>query len=354
MHLEWLRIKSVRNLLDVQLQLNPDVNVFSGNNGSGKTALLEAIHCLSRCRSFRTPRINHVVNHQQKTLQISAGLQHPEYGCLTTGIERGSGKIAIRFNHQNVAKVSSQAAEIPVIPVTPDSHELVTGSPAHRRKWLDWAMFHVEHGYIEHWRNYHKALKQRNYLLQHGMEEELDVWERQLAKAAIRINTAREKYLQTLLQQLESVAGQLAVDCPQLLYRPGWPDSRSLAACLKESRQQDVKMARTRYGVHRSELAISVNGGLIAHSYSRGQIKLLINALSWSQALVIHKHTGKYPILLADDFLAELDKSAKQRITEVYGGYPGQVFMTTTNDPFVTDLFKEKLFHVKHGEVNPW
>ncbi|MGI9228662.1 MAG: DNA replication/repair protein RecF [Gammaproteobacteria bacterium] len=353
MQIEWLQIRQVRNLLDVELQaLHPGINVFYGPNGSGKTAILEAIHCLSRCRSFRTARIDRVVNHQFPILQVSAGLNHADFGKVTTGVERGNGHINIRFNNASVNRVSVQAAQIPILTITPDSHELITGSPGHRRKWLDWAMFHMEHNYVEQWRSYHKALKQRNHLLKAGQQQGLGAWESRLEEAAIAINQARQAYLGELLQQLRRVCEQLGVICPQVDYEQGWPAGRELGACLQENRGMDAKLGRTRWGIHRSELAIKADEGLVAHSYSRGQIRLLINALSWAQAQVIHHRTGSPPVLLADDLLAELDQAAKQQILGIYQAYTGQVFITTTHDPLVMNLPEGKLFHVEHGQVN--
>ena len=158
MHIEWLQVRNVRNLSDQRIEPGPALNVICGPNGSGKTALLEAIHILGRCRSFRTPGINRVIRYQQKELQISAGLRLPDRTLVVTGVERSRTALNIRYNQRTVRKVSEQAALIPVITVTPESHRLVSGSPVFRRRWLDWAMFHVKPDYIETWRDYHRAL----------------------------------------------------------------------------------------------------------------------------------------------------------------------------------------------------
>ena len=351
MRIEWLRIKHVRNVLALELRPHPAFNVFHGPNGSGKTAVLEAIHCLSRCRSFRDARVERVVNREHKTLQVSAGLCHAGLGRVVTGVERGHGHIRIRFNHASVNKVSAQAAQLPVIAITPDSHELITGSPRHRRKWLDWALFHVEPAYLTQWRDYHKALRQRSHLLKSGKAHGLEAWEARLEQAAAEINRARLAYLAVLLEELRQLCDGLALPCPRVDYRQGWPAERALSACLRESRGADYTLGRTQYGAHRSELAITAEDGFVAHSWSRGRIRLLINALSWAQARVLHRRTGNPPALLADDLLAELDQAAQRRILQVCHAYAGQVFVTTTHDPAATDLSGGKLFHMKHGAV---
>ena len=156
------------------------LNLVVGPNASGKTALLEAIHMLSRARSFRTPRIKEVIQKEQLTLQVSAQITNKQSRSISTGIEKGYGTTSIRYEGKALKTVSEQANNIPLLIITPDSHTLVTGAPRDRRHWLDWAMFHVEPTYIGIWRNYQRALRNRNNLLkQGGTNNQLSSWERQ-------------------------------------------------------------------------------------------------------------------------------------------------------------------------------
>ena len=165
MYIEWLQIQNVRNLTDLRIEPATRLNILVGPNASGKTSVLEAIYLLSMARSFRTPRVREVIQHQQQSLLVTAGLRYTRSGLVNTGIEKGPGTTAIHFNGENVKKISEQARNIPLILIAPDIQNLALGSPRQRRHWLDWAMFHVEPTYLDDWRDYHKALRQRNSLL---------------------------------------------------------------------------------------------------------------------------------------------------------------------------------------------
>ena len=257
--------------------------------------------------------------------------------------------MSIRYNDQDVRRVSEQAAQVPMIAITPDSHKLITGGPTHRRRWLDWAMFHVEHEYIESWRNYHKALKYRNNLLKQNQASQLAPWERTMQLTADIINVQRQVFLDELSRELVWVGQQLNIPLPTLEYHCGWQEGVALDQHLAECRKEDLERGNTRYGLHRCNLLITENGKQIGHYYSRGQIKLFITALSLAQGKVFKRRTNRQPILLADDLSAELDGDSQSRIIQTIIEHGGQVFITTTKEAITVDLAQQKLFHVEHG-----
>ena len=165
MYLEWLQAQQVRNLNNIYLQPAKQLNVITGKNASGKTAVLESIFLLARAKSFRTPRIQEVIQHKKESLIITAKLQHEKEGEITTGIEKQYGKVTINQNGERIKTVSDQVRKFPIILVTQETQTLITGTPKNRRHWLDWAMFHVEHDYLENWKRYMRALRHRNSLL---------------------------------------------------------------------------------------------------------------------------------------------------------------------------------------------
>ncbi len=351
MYIDWLQIRHVRNLSEVRLEPVAKLNVLVGPNGSGKTAVLEAIHFLSRCRSFRTPRVTQVIQGQKTALQISAGLYLPGEISVTAGIERGPGKMQIRYNGEDVRRVSEQAGHVPVVCVTPDSHQFITGGARYRRRWLDWAMFHVEPGYIECWRHYHKALKSRNNLLKQRQADQLSYWEKEMDVAATGINQARQVFIDDLNVSLALICKALTIPLPVLRYKPGWELKNGLAQCLKESRERDLENGNTRYGIHRSDLEIKDQDKEIGQLYSRGQLKCFLLALSLAQMQVFHSHKARYPILLVDDLPAELDGESQSRIIEMLMGHSGQVFISTTREAMIDRFQQEKMFHMEHGNV---
>ncbi len=257
--------------------------------------------------------------------------------------------MSIRYNDQDVRRVSEQAARIPIIAVTPDSHKLITGSPTYRRRWLDWAMFHVEPEYIESWQNYHKALRCRNNLLKQNQEAQLTPWERAMRLMADLINIQRQAFLNELSRELVWAGQRLNIPLPKLEYHCGWQEGVALDQHLEECRKEDLERGNTRYGLHRCDLLITENGKQIGHYYSRGQVKLFITALSLAQVNVFKRRTNRQPILLVDDLSAELDGDSQSRIIQTIIEHGGQVFITTTKEAITVDLAQQKVFHVEHG-----
>ena len=349
MHIEWLQVINVRNLSNLRLEPDPSLNIITGPNGSGKTALLEAVHILSRCRSFRASAINNVIRHQQKELQVSAGLRLPDQSTVVTGVERSRGTINIRYNNRTIRKVSEQATQVPVITITPDSHGMVSGSPVFRRRWLDWAMFHVKPSYIETWRDYHKALKNRNSLLRKNDVEQLEIWEQAMWLSARIINAQRREFIAEISDEMADTTQHLKIPQVELVYEQGWQSGVDLDRFLAQHRKADLDRGITRHGIHRSDIVIRQDERDIGHFYSRGQIKLCIIALSLAQDRVFRHRTGHSPIILVDDLQAELDVTGQHHVVEVLARQGVQVFITTTGKIPSNKQTRSRMFHVKQG-----
>ena len=351
MHIEWLHVKNVRNLSDLRIEPGPGLNVICGPNGSGKTALLEAIHILGRCRSFRTPGINRVISYRQRELQISAGLRLPDRTQVITGVERSRNRLNIRYNNRTVHKVSEQAALIPVITVTPESHRLVSDSPVYRRRWLDWAMFHVKPDYIQSWKEYHKALKNRNNLLRRKKIDELGAWEQAMWRAAKIMTAQRNAFIRDLSEAMQVTIRKLRIPATTLEYDCGWQTGIDLDLFLAEQRRGDMERGATRQGLHRSDITICQDGRDVGHFYSRGQVKLCIVALSLALDSVFRRSTQRAPVVLVDDLPAELDQTGQQRIIQALAGQEGQVFVTAAGELPPVHHIETTMFHVEQGRI---
>lgn len=352
MHIECLRAQHVRNLSDIAIEPGPHLNLFVGPNASGKTALLEAIYFLSRAKSFRTPRIKEVIQHRQQALLVTAEINHK--GTLTkTGVEKTHGKTTIQYQGESVKRVSEQAKNLPLMLITPDSHTLVTGGPKLRRHWLDWSMFHVEPSYLDEWRSYHKALRQRNSLLKGGglKSEQLIGWELMMVKEAELLAEQRQEFVEQLNDEMSAVTGNMLPFDVNLRFTKGWPSDQSLQRYLESGRGQDKHTGRTKHGAHRADVDF-VSGEFSLDSVcSRGQMKLFVATLLLAQARLLEKKTGKRPIYLIDDFAAELDMEAREKFVSLMLEQQAQVFLTSTEMnggelPWNT----MKMFHVKRGE----
>lgn len=352
MHIEWLRVQNVRNLTDVIIEPSPGINIFTGPNASGKTAILEAIHFLSRARSFRTTRVSEIIQHQKDILLVTANIQHPRFGRVKTGIERKQGKTSILYKGESVKKLSQQASNIPLILITTNTHRLITGTPKYRRHWLDWALFHVEPAYLKIWYDYHRSLRHRNSLLKSGITvgEQLSGWEYLMVEAANKINTLRGDFIKQLQKIVSKYTQEVFSDQPHLTLLSGWPEDKSLNLCLELGRESDKQIGYTRHGVHRADIKFSDNSYRLSSTYSQGQIKLFVATVLVAQARLFEERTGNKPFFLIDDFAAELDTQARAEFISLLIKQKAQVFLTTTEtSPEALTTGPSMMFHVERG-----
>lgn len=349
-----LRVKNVRNIKSVNIEPNPGINLFTGPNGSGKTALLEAVHVLARARSFRTPRIKEVIQRKQELLQVSAEVLSSQQQKSPTGIEKTYGQTTIKFNGKAVKTVSEQAKNIPLVFVTPDSQVLITGSPKDRRHWLDWAMFHVEQEYIFLWRKYQTALRNRNNLLKdEGTDSQLLVWEKIMIESAGKLSVYRQSFIEILQGFFEQALLDVFPAESKVELYDGSPSKVSLEDYLFEGRVVDRKLGYTRFGPHKADLRFLNGDEQVSKVFSRGQIKRYVLALQVSLARSFEKLNKETPVLLIDEYSAELDEEARIEVLTQLKEYKGQVFLTAVEISKVLDILAgSKVFHVERGNVN--
>ena len=328
MHIKSLRIKQFRNLADASLAPSAGLNVVTGPNACGKTALLEAIYLLGRGRSFRTHRVRELIQHHQSALQVTARLQTAHDLIVPVGVERDQRQLTLRYNAQPVRNLSEHARRLPLVLITPDSHDLVAGGPAQRRRWLDWALFHVEPEYLNCWQACFHALRQRNSLLKHRVPDaQLDSWEQVLAQQAGYLDTYRWRFIEQLEQRLREIIPGLLQGEAEIRYQPGRNDEREYREVLRQSRATDRERGFTQSGPHRGDLRLTQSGAGVRANLSRGQTKLYIAALMLAYAAVLTDN-GLQPLILVDDLPAELDDQARQRFMSALAAANTQTFVT--------------------------
>jgi DNA replication and repair protein RecF len=351
MQFDYLKVNYVRNISNIYLDPAAGLNLIVGPNASGKTSLLEAIHLLARARSFRTPRIKEVIQWQQETLQVIARVSREGMASVSTGIEKSYGSTVIRYKGEPLKTVSEQANNIPLVIITPDTHLLVTGAPKDRRRWLDWAMFHVEPLYIKVWRNYHKALRNRNRLLKYGgNEKELVGWENIMSAAANSLDEFRQRFIKELQKQLSRATEGAFLTTPTLSFNKGCPDETSFEEYLKTDRGKDRQLGFTKHGPHKADVHFWDGDSLLSQTYSRGQVKRFVTALLVAQANTHESISGDKPVFLIDDYTAELDSHGRKELLRLMCVYGGQIFLTSTE--IDEDLDNVTLFHVERGNFN--
>lgn len=355
-YLQRLAGFNVRNLDSFAIEFGPGQNIIFGRNASGKTTLLEAVHILGMAKSFRARQLRQVIRHGQEALGIHALIHPYQRPPLNLTVEHNRSKISMQANGVALTRASELAQLAPVLLVNTDSHHLIVGGPAQRRRMLDWGVFHVEHGYGTLLSRYQNTLKQRNFCLQNSLHGQVPphIWNAELAGAAVAIDARRVRYFTTwqpwITRYLEGLLKRRDI---AVTYDRGWTVGGDYLDVLQTAAKEDRQLGYTRYGPHRATLHIVVDGVPAEQCISRGQQKLLVFALAFAQAAVLNAARGDHCIMLIDDLAAELDSEHRHLAQCMLSELGGQSLLTVTEPDLLKtgDTPPAKMFHVEHGNV---
>lgn len=358
-----LRIRDVRSLSEVVVEPGPGVNLLVGPNGSGKTSFLESIHILSLGRSFRTRRTRAVIRHEAEALTVFGQVHGDEVGqSCTIGIEKSVGGARFRVDGQEVRSVSLLARRLPVMVIAPEGLKALLEGGEHRRRLLDWTLFHVEPRYLEVLQQYGHVLKQRNAALRApagaDVGRALDVWDEQLTRHGTRLHAMRERHMESALMEevtREALANVLNEEVTWE-YWPGWDRNRGLQEVLSEQRPRDLQAGFTTVGPHRADIVWRGVRGMARESLSRGQGRLLVMAFEVGQVGYVMRCENVRPVLLVDDLSTELDIVSMQRFLSRIDALGLQVFISSVLDALVSLIrptASARVFHVEQGKVQP-
>ena len=352
MALVELRVEELRCLETAELELGPGTNLIFGANGAGKTSLLEAIFLLGRGRSFRNRLNERLIRHTAPLSRVLGWTRVSDGRDHALGIEiRREGGTEARLDGQTPRSLAELAVAFPVQVLDPDAHKLIEDASARRRRWLDWAVFHVEPGFAGAWSRYQRALLQRNAALRIGAEQ-VAVWDPELAKEGEALTESRARVVTALLPYWQSIASDLLGFEPTLSFAAGWDRSYALADVLAAGLGRDRERRTTMQGPHRADIGLRVQGKLAREILSRGQQKLAAVALSLCQLEYLKQEYGLSPTLLLDDPSAELDQERLSRFIARVQGLQTQLVVTALDRDQRLFGTPEHVFHVEQGRVN--
>lgn len=341
--------------MSVHIEPAEGINYFYGENGAGKTSLLEAISLLSVGRSFRSGKITTIIANENDQLTVSGAVTDRLRETNTTvGISREKNSTIARIDGQNIQRLSELAVTVPSVAISAKNHELVEGGPGERRVFLDWILFHVELNYIHISKRYKTALSQRNAALRsHAPDKLVELWNGELAEAGEAIAGLRRNLCERVQLQLNNFAEKMDNTdvLPQLQYRQGWAEGFTLAESLEKSLDNCRRLATTSTGPHRADIKLKVGSNEARYVHSRGQQKLLAILLKLVQVDLYTQHHQQAPILLFDDLPSELDERARDFVFAYLQSCAVQVFLTGVDDVSKTIQGVNKTFHVKQGEI---
>ncbi|AYO93662.1 DNA replication/repair protein RecF [Xanthomonas campestris pv. zingibericola] len=361
MHVVRLSIHRLRRFHTVELHPSSTLNLLTGDNGAGKTSVLEALHLMAYGRSFRGRVRDGLIQQGANDLEVfvewkegngAAGERTRRAGLRHSGQEWTG-----RLDGEDVAQLGALCAALAVVTFEPGSHVLISGGGEPRRRFLDWGLFHVEPDFLTMWRRYARALKQRNALLKQGAQPRmLDAWDHELAESGESLTSRRTRYLERLQERLVPVADAIApaLGLSALTFAPGWKRHEvSLADALLLARERDRQNGYTSQGPHRADWVPSFQALPGRDALSRGQAKLTALACLLAQAEDFAYERGEWPVIALDDLGSELDRHHQGRVLQRLACAPAQVLITATETPpGLADagaLLQQ--FHVEHGHI---
>lgn len=358
MLIESLSVYQVRNIRFLEIAPVPQFNLFCGENGAGKTSLLEAIYTLGLGRSFRATSLDKIIHYATDSATILADLTDQHGFSMPVKFERARGKDSRHFLGANTVKgVADIAALLPLQLLTQESYQLLDDGPKMRRNYLDQGLFYVDPHFYQVWKRFNLALKQKNAALKAQLpHNQIESWNQELAIHGTQLTTLRAEYLGVLLPIIEEVYTAL---CPtrsvNFIFQQGWPQEYTLQSCYESSLRLDLVKGYSTQGPQRADVLIKSDEQPAVDVLSRGQKKLLIYALKIAQSIYLQQITSKSSIYLIDEMPAELDQQHRMCVVSYLAQMGSQVFITgaVANDfSDIWSTYPAKMFHVEHGAVS--
>lgn len=354
-----VQITNLRNIDSASLTVGPGINLIYGGNGSGKTSLLEAIHLLGLARSFRVVRHGPLIKNGEQELTVFGEMVQEGGTPARLGVAKTrSGETTLRFNEAPAQSAADLAIQLPVLSLTANTFDLLTGSPKVRRSLIDWLAFHVEPEFIGNWRGLQSTLKQRNSLLRRGKIKPLELapWNQQLIVFAEKIDNVRKRVtglLKGAFSSFEPLFPEFGD--VEIGYSQGWNKELGYGQALEAHKEHDIARGHTQVGPHRADIKIQIEGSLASETLSRGQQKLLISALVLAVGNVYYEQTRRRCTYLVDDLPSEFDQHNRKLVAEWLNKLNSQVFITGIEIGPLLAMWPEgeevTKFHVERGQV---
>ncbi len=349
MPIQLFRAENFRCLEKVEFDADRNFNLIHGANASGKTSLLEALAYLGRGKSFRGAPTQSLIRHGEKAFAVFGKAEDGER-LRSIGVGNSSDGLDIRIDGEAGLGSAALAEALPLQVIDPEVHSLVSGGPEGRRRYLDWLAFHVEHEFLGAWRQFRRALKQRNAALRDGGRG-LSAWDAEFVMLGEQVDRLRRSVLESCLGSLEE-QGQALLGAPVgFEYRSGWTDGKSLAEAIADTTERDISQGATGSGPHRADIKLVYDDRQARRLVSRGQQKLLASSMIIAATEVVQTALERPLMLLLDDPAAELDQDALGRLLDQVFGLGSQVIATALEPDVLEFPSPPATFHVEHGRL---
>ncbi|WP_027421218.1 DNA replication/repair protein RecF [Crocinitomix catalasitica] len=364
MHLESLNLINFKNYTEGNLAFSSDINVFVGDNGAGKTNLLDAIYYLSFCRSFLNPIDKQSIRLNEKFFILNGTFVKLDKKInISCSVQEGQKK-KVKRNKKEYDKISDHIGSFPSVVISPyDTNLIIEGSET-RRKFIDSIIAQVDRVYLETLMRYNKVLQQRNALLKQFQEmrifeqESIEVWDLQLAELGKIVYKKRQDFLVGFIPLFQKFFNFIAADKEviNIAYKSQL-NEQDYEAGLKATSRKDSILGYTNFGIHKDDLEFLIHNQPIKKFGSQGQQKSFLIGLKLAQFEMVSELLDTKPMLLLDDIFDKLDIGRVKRLMELVAEHRfGQVFISDTDVDRIDKVFEGidlevNIFHVKEGKV---
>jgi DNA replication and repair protein RecF len=375
MRIERLRVEQFRNLVPQMLELHPQTTVFVGDNGQGKTNLLEAVYLLAALRSFRTARLAECITFGDERARVRGHVLRRTRACDVEVSLSGAGR-RVEVDGKALRSPREYRGDLCAIVFVPEDLTLARGSPDGRRRFLDRAVFVTAPAHLADLLDYDRALKSRNVLLRDGAPRgaELDAHTVVLARLGAAILWRRREWARSIEQPLREILSRVGATTRRagLAYEArgvelaGAAEREAIEARLLEAyertRAHDLARGHTSVGPHADDVTLTLDDHLLRIAGSQGQQRAFILALKLAEVANAEKFLGEPPVLLLDDVGSELDETRRAALFshlaalergEGAAAMPAQILVTTTALELLPHSHERRVFRVERGAATP-
>jgi len=370
MFLNHITILNYRNIAECDLIFSPKINCFLGNNGMGKTNLLDAIYYLSFCKSHLNSADNQIIKHDADFFMIQG-----EYViCEKTenvycGVKRRRKKQFMR-NKKDYERLADHIGFVPLVLVSPADSALIAEGSDERRRFMDIVISQYDRKYLDNLMIYNSLLQNRNALLKNSEKIDdtiLEILEDKLCAVAEPIFDCRKNFIDAFIPVFRDFYDKIAIctkgemveeiETVDLQYISHLQQNTTLKEQFLQTRERDKILGFTTHGIHKDDLKMTLQNFPLKNTGSQGQNKTFVVAMKFAQFVFLKNVSKKTPILLLDDLFDKLDTERVTKIVELISQNDfGQIFITDTNKEHLNKILSKtkiesKIFFVENGKV---
>ena len=360
MWLQKLSLINFKNYSEAELNFSAAVNAFTGNNGAGKTNLLDAIHYLSLCKSFFNPIDGQQIKHHHEFFMVQGVFDKDgKEEIISCGLKRGQKK-QFKRNKKDYQRLADHIGLFPLVMISPNDISIIIEGSEERRRFIDNVISQTDNDYLDELITYNRSLQNRNALLRQIAlsgkydPELLDIFDSQLILSGNKIFLKRKAFMESFTEIFNTHYSYLSegAESVELVY-----DSPLLRAdfseSIKSSIEKDRVLERTTVGIHKDDLLFTIGGMPLKKFGSQGQQKSFLIALKLAQYTFLQQQKGFRPLLLLDDIFDKLDENRTRKLMKMVSDQDfGQIFITDTSRSRIESVFHEISFPVNIFDIN--